>query len=67
LIEDLSVHLLGRDVTVEARVVYHVTRLIAYQGRPGRIVELIEDQTGEKRLSRHKYFRALKTLKSQRE
>src|SRR5687767_8673445 len=46
-------------MTAKARVVHNVARLIAHQGRLGGVVKLIEDKTGEKRLSRHITFSSL--------
>jgi hypothetical protein len=57
--QDLAVHLLRGDVTAEARVIHHVAGLVAYQGRLGGVAKFIEDQTGEKRLSRHIIFSSL--------
>src|SRR5690349_16411054 len=66
LTQDLTVHLLGGDVTSKARVVHHVAGFIAYQGRFGGVAKFIKDKTGEKRLSRHIVFSSLSAAQSKR-
>jgi hypothetical protein len=40
-------------MTAKARIIHHVTGLIAHHGSFSGATEFVKDKTGEKRLSRH--------------
>ena len=52
--EHLAVHLLGGDVTAEARVVHHVAGFVAHVGGFRGAVVFIEDESGEELFFWHK-------------
>src|SRR5512138_418925 len=64
LTEDLPVHLLRGDMSPKARVVDHVARLITHQSSFGGMTKFILNETGKKRLSRHRDSLALSGVSS---